>query len=59
MKKKLLSVFAVFVMTLQLIACNSDTCRASDCDDEIYKDGYCRYHYYLNAGTDILKDIIN
>ena len=59
MKKRALSLFVALIVVLQLTACNSDTCKESGCDDEIYKDGYCKYHYYLKAGSDILKDIIN
>ena len=40
-------------------ASSSDTCKESGCDDEVYEDGYCKYHYYINAGSDILRDIIN
>ena len=46
-------------MVLQLTACSFNTCKESGCDDEIYEDGYCKYHYYIHAGEDILKDIIN
>lgn len=59
MKKRALSLFVAFIAVLQLTACSSDTCKESGCDDEIYKDGYCKYHYYLNAGSDVLKDIVN
>lgn len=61
MKKKLLAVLFVTVMVLQLVACSLEkTCKASGCDEtEIYQDGYCKYHYYMNAGEDFLKELIN
>ena len=60
MKKRALSLFVALIAVLQLMACSLiNTCRESGCDDEIYEEGYCKYHYYINAGSDILKDIIN
>lgn len=61
MKKKLLAVLFVAIMAFQLVACSlQPTCKESGCDEtEIYQDGYCKYHYYMNAGEEILKDIIN
>ncbi len=47
-------------IVLQLTACSiTNTCKESGCDDEIYEEGYCKYHYYLKAGSDIIKDIVN
>ena len=58
LKKKL--VAALILIALMLSACSfTPTCKASDCDSEIYQDGYCKYHYYLENGKDTLKDIIN
>ena len=61
MKKRLIAALLVTIMALQFAACSFEpTCKASGCDEtDIYKDGYCKYHYYMNAGEDILKDIIN
>ena len=60
MRRKVLCVFVALLTVLQLTACSlTNTCKESGCDDEIYEDGYCKYHYYLNTGSDILKDIIN
>ncbi len=60
MKKKVLSMFIGLGIVLLLTACSiTNTCKESGCDDEIYEEGYCKYHYYLNAGNEFLKDIIN
>lgn len=60
MKKRGICVLcAVLLLVLQLAACGLINCKESGCDEEIYEDGYCKYHYYLEAGSDILKDIIN
>lgn len=59
MKKKVLCLFMALMAVLQLTACGSNTCKESGCDDEVYEEGYCKYHYYLKTGSDTLKDIIN
>lgn len=61
MKKRITAVLFVTIMALQLAACSLEpTCKASDCNEtDIYKDGYCKYHYYTNAGEDLLKDLFN
>lgn len=63
MKKKIIAILIIAVMALQLSACTFDfepTCKEDGCTEkEIYDEGYCRYHYYMNAGESILKDIIN
>ena len=59
MKKRIVGVLIALVVVLQLTACSSNTCKVNDCDDEIYEDGYCKYHYYINVGDNILKDFIN
>lgn len=59
MKKRVFTALLALGMVLQLTACSFNTCKESGCDDEIYEDGYCKYHYYIHAGEDILKDIIN
>lgn len=57
-KRKLIVV--TLLLSIMLSACSfQQTCKVSDCDDEIYQDGYCKYHYYLKNGEDTLKDIIN
>lgn len=61
MKKKFLAALFVVIMALQLMACSlRPTCKESGCDEtEIYKDGYCNYHYFVHASEDVLKDIVN
>lgn len=61
MKKKILAGLVIMAVALQLVACTyTPTCKESDCDETtIYEDGYCKYHYYLKTGEDMLKDFIN
>ena len=59
MKKKLVAVLMVVAVMSQLVACSLG-CKADGCDEkEIYEDGYCKYHYYLNVGENAIKDILN
>ena len=62
MKKKLLTVLLVSALVcISMTACSFErTCKESGCDEtELYKDDYCKYHYYINAGEDAIKDIVN
>jgi len=60
MKKLLLCTVlsAAFLLT----ACSSN-CKAEGCEDEIYQDDYCQYHYVVNTAKDEIdklgKDIFN
>lgn len=61
MQKKVVTVLAITVFVLMtLIGCGTPTCRYKDCEEtEIYEDGYCKYHYYIVSGDEMLKDIVN
>lgn len=61
MKKRLLVVGCMLLLS-QSIGCTlfQTTCKESGCDEtDIYKDGYCKYHYYINEGEDIIKEFVN
>ena len=64
MKSNICIVILVLMLTISLLTGCEDifkkTCKEPECEEtEIYKDGYCKYHYYLNEGENILKDIVN
>ena len=60
MKRRIIAVISIIMTVAMLSACSFFTCKEQGCNEtEIYKDGYCKYHYGLNAGEDMLKDIIN
>lgn len=60
MKKKIATVLFIGMAAVQLTACIAFTCKEQGCDEtDIYEDGYCKYHYGINAGEEALKDIIN
>lgn len=62
MKKRLMTLVLVGTMAVcSLTACSFEkTCKADGCTEtELYKDGYCKYHYYVCNGESIIKDVIN
>jgi major membrane immunogen (membrane-anchored lipoprotein) len=53
-------LFVMMLSSVMLSACSfTQTCKAEGCDEEIYQDGYCKYHYYLKNGEDTIKNLIN
>jgi len=50
MKRRLVLLTAV-VMVMGLTACAGIT-HCKDCDDEIYEDGYCKYHYTVHKAQE-------
>lgn len=66
MKKKSITIILAVVMTLSLCACDMEiempepTCKYEDCEEtDLYDEGYCKYHFYLSVGDNLLKDLIN
>lgn len=39
-----------------LVGCGF-TCKEPGCDSEIYKEGYCKYHYGLKSAGDVVDAI--
>ncbi len=58
MKKSIKLVTVALLVVLALVGCGAN-CKEPGCNDEVYKDGYCKYHYALNKGEDTLKGIVN
>ncbi len=44
-KKKLVVLLAMVALLASLTGCAR---HCKECDNEVYKDGYCEYHYGLN-----------
>ena len=62
MKKKLTTLLVIGALVISsLTACSLDkTCKYDGCDEtEIYKDGYCKYHYAITFGDNALKEFVN
>ena len=48
--KKIITVLGLSTLLLSLAACNGITnCKMDGCNKDIYKDGYCQYHYTVGA----------
>lgn len=59
--KKVLALFTAFILAISLTACAGIT-HCKDCNDEIYKDGYCQYHYTVHQTKDAIdsaKDAVD
>lgn len=54
MKKLLLALMAA-LMLFGMAACSS-TCKESGCNEEVYKKGYCAFHYGYHYPEEALKD---
>lgn len=52
--KKVMMLIAATIILFSLSAC-SGLSHCKECDDAVYKDGYCKYHYSKQA----LKDTID
>ena len=49
--KKMMALIAAMALAASLTACTS---HCKSCDQPVYKDGYCEYHYILNSAQDAL-----
>ena len=51
--KKMMALIAALALAVSLTACGA---HCKSCDQPVYKDGYCEYHYALNAAQDLVDD---
>ena len=51
--KKMLALIAALALAVSLTACGG---HCKSCDQPVYKDGYCEYHYALNTAGDLVGD---
>lgn len=51
--KKMMALIAALVLTAGMTACGS---HCKSCDQKVYRDGYCEYHYALNTARDLVGD---
>ena len=51
--KKMMALIAALALAASLTACGG---QCKSCDPPVYKDGYCEYHYALNAAQDLVDD---
>ena len=51
--KKMMALIAALALAASLTACGG---HCKSCDQPVCKDGYCEYHYALNAAQDLVDD---
>ena len=54
--KKQLFILILAVTMIILSACAESNCKVDGCNDEIYEDGYCKYHYTLNVTKEVIDE---
>lgn len=55
-KRKLLAFFLIGLLAVQMTACGEDdTCGEEECEQEIYRDGYCEDHFYLHQAEELTE----
>ena len=58
--KKMMALIAALALAASLTACGG---HCKSCDQPVYKDGYCEYHYAIHAAEEIVGnaagDIMN
>ena len=66
MIKKQIFSLVLLILSLLMMSCGVSHCKEKECKSELYKEGYCKYHYYTNFAeeaadvvSDGIKDIIN
>ena len=57
--KKIAVVLTTLAMAACLTACGSAHCKESGCENEVYQDGYCEYHYALEVAKDTVSSAAN
>ena len=57
MKRKIsLLVIICMLSILSLVGCGF-TCKEPGCDSEVYKEGYCQYHYGVKSAGEVVDAI--
>lgn len=48
----------VSISSMMLLSGCSNTCKHTDCDNEVYKDGYCKIHYATSQAGKAINEMI-
>lgn len=57
-KRRLLAALLAGAIAVQTAACGEDnTCREDGCEQEIYRDGYCEDHFYLQQAEELMEGL--
>lgn len=57
--KKISIILMLICISIFMLSGCSSHCKASGCDNEIYKDNLCKTHYYLQQGVNKIEELIN
>ena len=55
--KKFLFVLTMVMVIMAASACGIVSCKADGCSDEVYKDGYCKYHYTVSTAKNEIDNL--
>lgn len=56
---KKVTMFICIICLVMLATGCTKTCKIEGCKEEVYKEGLCSKHYYVNQGADMVGDVIN
>ena len=54
--KKMMALVLAMILALACTACAN---KCKECDNEVYKDGYCEYHYALKVAGDAVDGLVD
>ena len=54
--KKMAALVMALILALACTACSN---KCKECDNEVYKDGYCEYHYALKVAGDAVDGLVD
>ena len=57
MKKKVVLLLTVALMSIMAVACGTKTCKTKGCSKDVYKDKLCNEHYLEKTIEDGLKEL--
>lgn len=55
---KQLKFLIVAITIITLLAGCTKTCKIEGCKEDIYKEGLCQKHYYVNQGADAIDGAV-
>lgn len=56
---KKLQITVLLICAMMYITGCTKTCKIEGCKNEIYKEGLCQKHYYINQGADAVEGVVN
>lgn len=54
-----IALFLIIMSTVVFTTACTKHCSIEGCENEIYKEGLCKKHYYINQGADAVEDVVN